>query len=168
MSFDTKTSQDDEKWMRRALELARKAADRKEVPVGAVLVREDKILAEGFNLRESLHTPLGHAELIALQRGSKKLEAWRLINTTLYVTLEPCIMCAGAMVQARISRLVYGATDPKAGAVESLYRICGDSRLNHQIKITSGVLAQECSFILKEFFRKKRLEQTGKNDPYGF
>lgn len=161
MSFDKEgRSQQDEKWMRRALELAQKAARRKEVPVGAVLVREGEVIAEAFNLRESLHTPLGHAELIALQRASKKLQAWRLVNTTLYVTLEPCIMCAGAMVQARVGRLVYGATDPKAGGVESLYQICADSRLNHQIEITAGVLAAECSFLLKEFFRMKRLEKA--------
>lgn len=153
---DTLTRSQDEYWMRQALLLAEKARQRDEVPVGAILVHKGEILASGYNLRETLHTPLGHAEMLSLQRGSKKLGAWRLLETTLYVTLEPCLMCAGAMIQARVPRLVYGAKDPKAGAVESLYQVCGDKRLNHQVEITAGVLADECSQILKDFFKQKR------------
>lgn len=149
-------TEQDEYWMRQALGLAEKAASRDEVPVGAILVQDGKILASGYNLRETLHTPLGHAEMLSLQRASKKLGAWRLVNTTLYVTLEPCLMCAGAIIQARVPRLVYGTRDPKGGAVHSLYQVCQDSRLNHQLEITEGVLAEKCSQILKDFFKKKR------------
>lgn len=146
--------------MRMALQLAKRAGERDEVPVGAILVRNGKIVAQAYNLRETLHSPLGHAELITLQRASKKLGAWRLLDTTLYVTLEPCIMCAGALVQARVSRVVYGAVDPKGGAVESLYKIFHDERLNHKIEITGGVLAEECSQVLKEFFKRKRRKNS--------
>lgn len=142
--------------MRMALELARRAGERDEVPVGALLVREGRILAQGYNLRETIHSPLGHAELITLQRASKKLGAWRLLDTTLYVTLEPCLMCAGALVQSRVARVVYGASDPKGGAAESLYRIFHDERLNHRVEVVGGVLAEESSQLLKEFFRRKR------------
>lgn len=145
--------------MKKALKLAQKAALRGEVPVGALLVRGDSEVSFGSNRREQWHTPLGHAELIALQRGSQSLQAWRLLDCTLYVTLEPCVMCAGAMVQARIKRLVYGASDPKGGAIQSLYQIANDSRLNHQIEVVSGVLETECSQVLKDFFKQRRLEK---------
>lgn len=145
--------------MRRALILASAAASKGEVPVGAILVQHNKMISRAHNLRETLQTALGHAELIALQRASKKMGQWRLLDTTLYVTLEPCIMCAGALIQARIGRLVFGATDPKGGGVQSLYQICQDDRLNHRIKITSGVLSHECGQILKDFFSKRRVEK---------
>ncbi len=146
-------------WMQKALKLAQKAAERGEVPVGAVLVLDGQVLALGSNRREQWKTPLGHAELIAVQRASQKLGSWRLLNSTLYVTLEPCVMCAGALVQARISKLVYGARDPKGGAVDSLYRVAQDPRLNHQIEIVSGILENECSQILKDFFKMRRQQQ---------
>lgn len=143
--------------MRLALKWAQKAADRDEVPVGAIIVAENgEILSYGYNMRETWQTPLGHAEIIAIQRAAKKTGQWRLVNATLYVTLEPCIMCAGALVQSRISRIVYGATDPKGGGTNSLYQIPSDQRLNHQIQVTSGILAPECSQILTTFFRNKR------------
>ena len=146
--------------MKMALEWARKAADHDEVPVGAVLVAADgSVLSYGYNLRENWQTPLAHAEIIAIQKAAKKLQQWRLLDTTLYVTLEPCVMCAGALVQARVGRLVYGASDPKAGATHSLYEICSDERLNHRLPITRGVLQEECSQILTEFFRRKRKEK---------
>ena len=143
--------------MRKALKLARAAGKKDEVPVGALLVSaEGKILAQGMNRREEWTTPLGHAEMIALHRASQKIQAWRLLGATLYVTLEPCVMCAGALVQSRISRIVYGATDPKGGALHSLYQIAQDSRLNHQIEVTAGICGDECSQILKDYFKTKR------------
>lgn len=150
----------DDKYMRMALKWARKAETVDEVPIGAVLVAPDgQVVSHGYNRRETWKTPLGHAELIAVHRAAKKLGAWRLLDLTLYVTLEPCTMCAGALVQARVGRIVYGARDPKAGAVHSLYEICNDERLNHQIPITAGVLEKECGDILSEFFRRKRREK---------
>lgn len=144
-------------FMQKALKLAKKAALRGEVPVGALVVSpEGEILSTGENLREALTTPIGHAELLALHRASKKLGSWRLSDCTLYVTLEPCVMCAGALQQSRIGRVVYGATDPKGGAVESLYKILSDTRLNHQVQVTSGVLAKECGDLLTEFFASRR------------
>ncbi len=155
----------DEKWMREALKLAQKAGERGEVPVGAVLVSPDgEILSVGSNVRETLTTPLGHAELQALHRAAKKIKSWRLNDCTLYVTLEPCLMCAGAIQQARIGRVVYGATDPKAGAVESLYRVFDDTRLNHQVKVQSGILAAECAELLKKFFFQRRTENKRAKD----
>ena len=149
----------DEKWMREALKLAQKAASQGEVPVGAILVSPTgELLSKAANVRETLRTPLGHAELLAMHRASKKIQSWRLEECTLYVTLEPCIMCAGAIQQARIGRVVYGAKDPKAGAVESLYQILDDSRLNHQVTVTSGVLEKECSEIISAFFQNRRTE----------
>jgi tRNA(adenine34) deaminase len=143
-------------WMEKALRLARKAAERGEVPVGAVLVRGEQLISKASNRREQWHTPLGHAELIALQRASQKLEAWRLIDCTLYVTLEPCVMCAGALVQARVSRVIYGAHDPKGGGVQSLFQIGSDPRLNHRFELIGGVMEQECSQLLKDFFTLRR------------
>lgn len=150
----------DEAYMRKALNWAEKARERGEVPVGALLVDSSgEILSYGYNLRETWQTPLAHAEIIALQKAAKKLGRWRLLETTLYVTLEPCVMCAGALVQARVGRIVYGATDPKAGATDSLYRLCDDPRLNHRIPVTRGVLEAECSTILTDFFRTRRAEK---------
>lgn len=142
--------------MRRALELAQAAAALDEVPVGAVLVVDGVIVAEGYNERERAKDPTAHAELLAITRAARKLDRWRLVGSTLYVTLEPCPMCAGAMVNARIERLVYGADDPKAGAIRSLYTIASDERLNHRVAIESGVLAEESGELLRSFFKKKR------------
>ena len=146
-------------WMKYALKGAAMAARRDEVPVGAVLVYQGQVIAKAYNRREEWHTPLGHAELICLHRASQKLKKWRLSEATLYVTLEPCVMCSGALVQARIGRLVFGAYDPKGGAAHSLYQICHDSRLNHRMEVVGGVLEQECSEELKIFFRKKRQQK---------
>ena len=150
----------DEYFMREALKLAEQAFSKDEVPVGAVIVQNDKIIARGYNQREMLKDPTAHAEMIAITSAAQAVGDWRLNDCTIYVTLEPCVMCAGAIILARISRIVYGADDPKAGAVRSLYNILEDKRLNHQPSITLGVLAEESSAILKDFFRKKR--ESGK------
>ena len=143
-------------YMRQALALAARAADLGEVPVGAVVVDESGVIAEAYNERESLPSALAHAELTALSRACAKLGRWRLSGCTLYVTLEPCVMCAGAIVNSRVDRVVYGARDPKGGAVESLYQVLADGRLNHRPKVTSGVLNNECGLILTDFFRGRR------------
>lgn len=146
----------DSYWMGRALELAFQAVSEDEVPVGAVIVRDGAIIAAAGNQRESLHDPTAHAEMIAITQAAAAIGDWRLERATLYVTLEPCVMCAGAILQARVPRIVYGASDPKAGAVASLFRLLEDPRLNHQCEITSGVLQQPCSQVLTEFFNSKR------------
>ena len=146
----------DEFFMYIALSEAEKAGKLEEIPVGCVIVQNDIVLAKGFNLREQSKNPLAHAEIIAINRASKALGTWRLEDVTLYVTLEPCPMCAGAIVQARIKRLVYGTEDPKTGAVKSLMNITEDKRLNHQVEVTGGILKDKCSFLLKNFFRKLR------------
>ncbi len=142
--------------MRRALELAARAAAEGEVPVGAVAVFENTIIAEAYNERESRPSALAHAEITALERATKKLGRWRLTGCTLYVTLEPCVMCAGALVQARVDRVVYGCADPKGGAVESLYQVLTDSRLNHRPQVTGGLLADEAGGLLSKFFQQRR------------
>jgi tRNA(adenine34) deaminase len=146
----------DERMMGLALESAREAAAMGEIPVGAVVARGDRVVSRAFNLRETLHDPTAHAERLALTAAGRALGRWRLDDCTLYVTLEPCIMCAGAIVHARLARLVYGAADPKAGACRSLYRLTDDRRLNHRVAATSGVLAGECGEILSLFFRQRR------------
>ena len=146
-------------WMSKALKLAKKAEKQGEVPVGAILVVDNKAVSWGYNKKEQWNSPLGHAELITLQRASQKLGRWRLTDATLYVTLEPCLMCAGALVQSRVSRLVFGTKDPKGGAITSLYSVTADERLNHQIPYTEGVLQLECGQILSDFFRKRRKEK---------
>ena len=148
----------DEAMMRRALELAREATTWGDVPVGAVVYREDtgKIVGEGANARERDNDPTAHAEVVAMRAACERIGSWRLHECAMAVTLEPCCMCAGAIVNARLGRLVYGATDPKAGAVASLYEIASDDRLNHRVETTSGVLADECGEILREFFRSRR------------
>jgi tRNA(adenine34) deaminase len=143
-------------WMTRALEQAFEAATADEVPVGAVIVREATIIAAAANQRESLHDPTAHAEMIAITQAAASIEDWRLERATLYVTLEPCVMCAGAILQSRIPRVVFGALDPKGGAICSLYQLLEDSRLNHQCAITGGVLAEDCGRVLTEFFASKR------------
>jgi tRNA(adenine34) deaminase len=146
----------DERWMRLALEEARAAAAEDEVPVGAIVVAAGRVIASAHNQREQLSDPTAHAEMIALTQAAAQLGSWRLENCTLYVTLEPCPMCAGAILQARVPRVVWGAADPKAGAVESLYRLFEDGRLNHRVDHVGRVLADECGRILTEFFRGKR------------
>jgi tRNA(adenine34) deaminase len=142
--------------MKRAIELGRKAAAIGEVPVGAVVYRGSQIFAEGYNIREAAADPTGHAELIAMSLAGKKLGDWRLTDCSLAVTLEPCPMCAGAMVNARLGRVIYGATDPKAGACHTLYRIPTDARLNHRVEVIAGVMAEECGKLLKDFFQHRR------------
>lgn len=142
--------------MQRAISLAAEAAERGEVPVGAVLVYGKEVIAENFNRREEFNDATAHAEILVLRETGEKLNTWRLLDTTMYITLEPCPMCAGALVQARISRIVFGARDPKAGAVVSLYNIPTDSRLNHRLEIKEGVLEKECSELLKDFFQHRR------------
>ncbi len=142
--------------MGRAVRLAREAAGLGEIPVGAVVAREGEVVAQAYNLRETLHDPTAHAERLALTLAGRALGRWRLDDCTLYVTLEPCVMCAGAIVQRRIPRLVYGAVDLKAGACRSLYRLTDDRRLNHRVAVTSGVLEGECGEILSLFFHERR------------
>ena len=146
----------DQLWMVHAIKQAVQAAEQDEVPVGAIIVHKDKIIGTGFNQREQLNDPTAHAEMIAITQAASHLQSWRLTDTTLYVTLEPCPMCAGAILQSRISRVVYGASDPKAGAVHSLYQLLNDPRLNHQTVATSGLLAEECGQLLSHFFQMKR------------
>jgi tRNA(adenine34) deaminase len=146
----------DEAWMRRALRLAEEAAEQDEVPVGAIVVRNHKIIGTGANQREQLNDPTAHAEMIAITQAAASLESWRLLDCTLYVTLEPCPMCAGAILQSRIPRVVFGASDPKAGAVQSLFQLLNDPRLNHTAEVTGGVLGYECGKILTDFFEAKR------------
>ena len=147
---------DDESYMRRALELARQAQTAGEVPVGAVIVRDGAIIAEGWNQPIRAHDPSAHAEMIALRTAGQSLASYRLLDTTLYVTLEPCPMCAGAMVHARVRRLVFGAPDPRAGAAGSVFNVVQHPALNHRIEFTSGVLAEECGALLREFFLARR------------
>jgi tRNA(adenine34) deaminase len=145
-----------EHYMRLAIQEALQAAQEGEVPIGAVIAHGDRLIASAHNQREQLHDPTAHAEMIAITQAADALGSWRLTNCTLYVTLEPCPMCAGAIVQARIPWLVYGAADPKAGAVDTLFRLVNDARLNHQAKVISGVLGPECGAVLSEFFQRQR------------
>jgi len=149
--------QNDEIFMEQALRQAEEAARCGEVPIGAVLAKDNSILVADRNRREELKDATAHAELLVLREAGKMLGGWRLSGSTLYVTLEPCPMCAGAMVLARIDRLVFGAVDPKGGAAVSLYDIVRDERLNHRLAITGGVLEEQCASILQQFFRSKRL-----------
>lgn len=158
----------DEDYMRMALDEARRAAEMDEVPIGAVVVyapvdpatrrptAEPRVIARACNLRETTRDPAGHAEFLALKQAARELDAWRLTGCTVYVTLEPCIMCAGLMHQARIDRCVYGTSDRKAGALGTLYSVNADERLNHTFEAVPGVLEEECAALLKEFFKNKR------------
>jgi tRNA(adenine34) deaminase len=147
---------DDLRFKTLALTLADEAAARGEVPVAAVIVENGVVIATSANEKEQAIDPLGHAEIRVIREAAAKLGRWRLIGCTLYVTLEPCVMCAGAIVHSRVDRVVYGAKDAKAGAVESLYQVLTDSRLNHRPQVESGVLAKECGDILSKFFAAKR------------
>ncbi|MHC4947700.1 MAG: tRNA adenosine(34) deaminase TadA [Planctomycetota bacterium] len=142
--------------MDRAIELAEQAAAIGEVPIGAVVYRGDEIIAEARNNREETSDPVGHAELLAMSEAGRRLRDWRLIDCSLAVTLEPCPMCAGAMVNARLPRVIYGATDPKAGACHTLYEIPSDVRLNHEVRVIGGVRAVRCRQLLRDFFRARR------------
>lgn len=142
--------------MQYALEEAKKAAALGEVPIGAILVYNDNIIARGANQREAKQTTLSHAELFAIEEGNEKIGSWRLEDCTLYVTLEPCPMCAGAIIQSRIKRVVYGASDPKAGCAGTLMDLLQESQFNHQAEVTQGVLQNECSALLKDFFKAMR------------
>ncbi len=143
-------------WMGEALAEARKAFEKDEVPIGAVAVVGDKIVGRAHNVRESTHNPLGHAELLLIEELAKRQKSWRLDEATVYVTCEPCLMCSGAMLQARIPKVVYGCDDPKAGAMGSLYDVTDDPRLNHRIEVIRGVMSEECGGILSDFFRGLR------------
>ncbi len=151
---------DDERWMRVALEAADAARTHGEVPIGAVIVKDGREIAVAHNWRETWDDPTAHAEIIALSEAARKLGGWRLDGCTLYVTLEPCPMCAGAIMLARIQRVVYGATDPKGGAIESRIELYQPGRWNHNPESTGGILADECGMILKDFFRTLRADQV--------
>lgn len=149
-------NEQNERYMRRAIELAEMAYQQDEVPVGALIVRDGVVLAEAFNRKESLHDPSAHAEMIAVRQAAAGVQNWRLTNSTLYVSKEPCIMCCGVLVHARIARVVFGCKDEKGGGAESLYNLLSDRRLNHTVEVVSGVLENESAGLLKQFFRKKR------------
>lgn len=145
-----------EYFMRMAIEEARKAEAIREVPIGAVIVRGNDIIGRGHNVRETAKDPLAHAELIAIRQASERLDAWRLLECRLYVTLEPCPMCAGAIVQARIPQVIYASPDPKAGCAGTLMNLLQEERFNHRVDVVQGVLQEECSLMLTQFFRKLR------------
>ncbi len=147
-------------YLSEALRLAAKAEALDEVPIGAVLVQDGKIISEGYNRREQDKSPLGHAEIMAIEEACRKLKTWRLSDCDLYVTLEPCLMCAGALVQSRIRAVYFGAFDPKGGALGSLYKINEDMRLNHRFPATGGICADQCGTLLREFFQKKRKKSS--------
>lgn len=152
----------DRTFMREALLEAEKAATLGEVPIGAVIVYQDEIIARAHNLRETTQNATTHAELLAIQQACAKVGSWRLEEMTLYVTLEPCPMCSGAILQSRIPRVVYGARDLKAGCVDSLYRLLNDSRFNHECEVLEGILAEECGGILTQFFRNLREQKKNR------
>ncbi|MEW9675335.1 tRNA adenosine(34) deaminase TadA [Lentibacillus sp. L22] len=147
---------DDEQYMYAAIEQARLAEEQGEVPIGAVILCKGEVIASGFNVRETSQSTLSHAELIAIKQANEKIGSWRLEDCILYVTLEPCPMCAGAIVQSRIPRVVYGASDPKAGCAGTLMNLLGEPRFNHQAEVISGVLKEECGQLLSNFFRLLR------------
>lgn len=147
---------DDRRWMRRALELAHHAAANDEVPVGAVIVQDDKLIAEAWNNPIGAHDPTAHAEINALRKAGEWLQSYRLVGATMYVTLEPCAMCAGAIIHARIRRLVYGAPDPKSGACGSVLDVTGCTALNHRVDVDGDVLAGDCGAVLRQFFATRR------------
>ncbi|MPZ78778.1 MAG: tRNA-specific adenosine deaminase [Deltaproteobacteria bacterium] len=150
------TRSSDASFMEFALAEARQASDKGEVPVGAIIVCGNQIVGKGYNRREELQSPVAHAEILAIEEAARTLGSWRLTECHLFVTLEPCVMCVGAILQARLHRVVFGCLDPKAGAVESLYRLCGDRRLNHQVSTVAGVLADNSATLLGDFFSRLR------------
>jgi len=156
MTFGLHQDEIDRRYMQEAVEQARKSLETEDVPVGALVVFQEHVIGRGWNQREKLQDPTAHAEMLALTAAAEYIGHWRLEDCTLYATLEPCPMCAGALVQARVSRLVYGARDGKAGACGSLYELTQDPRLNHQIETVPGVMAEPCAELLKAFFRRRR------------
>ena len=150
----------DEEWMQYALQLAKKSEERDEVPVGAIIVYKNKIIGEGWNQPISSNNPTAHAEIMALQDAGEKIGNYRLLDSTMYVTLEPCVMCAGAMVHARIAKLVYAVDDQKTGACGSVFNMIQAEELNHNTKIKKGVLEKECQALIKNFFKEKRLKKS--------
>ncbi|MHC4386459.1 MAG: tRNA adenosine(34) deaminase TadA [Planctomycetota bacterium] len=150
----------DEQYMQKAIDQAYIAEENGDVPIGCVIVHENRVIAKAYNQREQLNDPTAHAEIIALTQASEFIGNWRLHGCTIYVTLEPCPMCAGALVLGRLDRLVYGTNDPKTGAVKSLYNIVQDERLNHRLNVTSGVLEDECKKQLQDFFQRRRVEKS--------
>ena len=156
MVFGLHQDEIDRRFMQEAIELARKALESEDVPVGALVVHGGRVIGRGYNQREKLQDPTAHAEMLALTAAAEHIGHWRLEDCTLYVTLEPCPMCAGALVQARVSRLVYGASDAKAGACGSLFTITEDPRLNHRVETIGGVLAEPCTELLRAFFQRRR------------
>lgn len=153
----------DEYYMKLAIEEAKKAQKLGEVPIGAIIVKNNKVIASAHNLRETAQLPTAHAEHIAIERASKVVGSWRLEECKLYVTLEPCVMCAGAIVMSRIPKVVYGATDPKGGCSGSLMNLLEESRFNHRAEVVKGVLEQECGDLLRNFFRELRLKKSKAN-----
>jgi tRNA(adenine34) deaminase len=160
MSFEQ-----DQYWMQLALNLADKAEAQGEIPVGAILVREGQIVGQGWNQSITLNDPSAHAEMMAVRAAGTNIQNYRLVNTTLYVTLEPCPMCAGLLVHSRVDRLVFGASDQKTGAAGSVMCLVNDSRLNHQVKVTSGILGEQCSEKLSEFFKQRRAQKKAEKLP---
>ena len=158
------TLEQDQAWMRAALDQAEAARALGEVPIGAVVVLDGEIIGRGYNLRETSNDPTTHAEMVAIRQAAEHIGHWRLLDTTLYVTLEPCVMCMGAIILARIPRLVYACRDPRAGAVGSIYDFAQDERFNHKVEVTEGVLGEECSQMLSGFFKElragKKLQKT--------
>ena len=154
---------DDQKYMAMAMSEARKAAELGEIPIGAVLVLDGEVIAKAHNMRETWQDATAHAETIVIREACKKLNRWRLTGATLYVTIEPCPMCAGAIVMSRISRLVYGSPDSKAGAAESLFNVVNNPALNHMVDVTAGVCSEECTQVMKDFFKKRRSENKQNN-----
>ncbi|HBH09926.1 MAG: tRNA adenosine(34) deaminase TadA [Legionellales bacterium] len=150
----------DEEWMQYALQLAKKSEERDEVPVGAIIVYKNKIIGEGWNQPISSNNPTAHAEIMALQDAGEKIGNYRLLDSTMYVTLEPCVMCAGAMVHARIAKLVYAVDDQKTGACGSVFNMIQAEELNHNTEIKKGVLEKECQALIKNFFKEKRLKKS--------
>ncbi|MHC5145281.1 MAG: tRNA adenosine(34) deaminase TadA, partial [Planctomycetota bacterium] len=150
----------DERYMRMAFDQAYIAEENGDVPIGCLIVYENRVIAKAYNQREQLHDPTAHAEIIALTQAAEFIGNWRLHGCTLYVTLEPCPMCAGALVLGRLDRVVYGTDDPKTGAVKSLYQLVEDSRLNHQLEVTCGVMGDECKKQLQAFFQRRREENS--------
>jgi len=154
----------DERFMREAIRAARIAEENGDVPIGCVIVHENKVIARGYNQRHQLNDPTAHAEMVALTQAAEYVGNWRLEGCSVFVTLEPCCMCAGALVLGRVERLVFGCFDPKAGACGSVYNIVQDDRLNHRIEVTSEVLREECSGLLSEFFQRRRSENKSNGD----
>ncbi|OQY05270.1 MAG: tRNA adenosine(34) deaminase TadA [Planctomycetales bacterium 4572_13] len=155
----------DERYMRMAIDQAYIAEENGDVPIGCVIVHEGRVIAKAYNQREQLHDPTAHAEIVALTQAAEFIGNWRLHGCTLFVTLEPCPMCAGALVLGRLDRVVYGIDDPKTGAVKSLYNIVEDPRLNHQLEVTSGVMQDECKRQIQAFFQRRREENSNAEKP---